>query len=139
MPATYNPTTTSAMTEPDSLFEKLGGESGVRKLVDHFYDQMDALDEAREVRDLHPADLTDSRQKFFEFLCGWTGGPQLYVAKHGHPRLRARHMPFAIGDREAAQWMRCMVLALDETVDDQATRTFLADSFLRVAAHMRNQ
>lgn len=122
-----------------SLYEDVGEAEGVRALVDRFYDLMDELDEAAEVRALHPTDLTTSRQKFTEFLSGWMGGPQLYVAKYGHPRLRARHMPFPIATQARDQWMLCMTQALDELVVDEKTRTSLMSSFARVADHMRNQ
>ena len=70
-------------------YERLGGEQGVRDLVDRFYDLMDTLPEAKQIRDLHPADLTESRDKLFKFLSGWLGGPSLYINEYGHPRLRA--------------------------------------------------
>jgi len=122
-----------------SLYELVGGSDGVRALVDRFYDLMDALPEAYEVRSQHPDDLTESRQKLFEFLSGWLGGPGLYVAKHGHPRLRARHMPFAISARERDQWLLCMRRAVNELVEHPQTRAHLVDAFGRVADHMRNR
>jgi hemoglobin len=67
------------------------------------------------------------------------GGPQLYVAKHGHPMLRRRHLPFPIGDAERDQWMHCMKLALDEVVEDDTLRNELHQAFFKVADHMRNQ
>src|SRR5687768_1508105 len=98
----------------NSLYDLLGGESGVRTLVDRFYDLMDTLPEAAAVRALHPADLTDSRAKLFKFLSGWLGGPPLYVQEYGHPMLRARHLPFPIGEPERNAWMLCMTQALTE-------------------------
>ena len=88
-----------------SFFEQLGGATVIRKLVDDFYDYMSELPEAKVVRELHPADLAESRQKLYEFLTGWSGGPPLYTSKYGHPRLRMRHMPFAIGEAERDQWL----------------------------------
>ncbi len=122
----------------NDIYERVGGAGGVRRLVDRFYDEMDAAPEARPIRDLHPADLTSSREKLFEFLSGWMGGPQLYVEKYGHPRLRARHLPFPIADAEAEQWMACMSVAIHEVVADEEARRFLLPSFAKVAAHMRN-
>jgi len=89
-------------------YEGLGGADALRRLVDRFYDLMDELPETYGLRQLHPADLTGSRQSLFEFLSGWFGGPSLYIEKKGHPRLRMRHMPFAIGPAERDQWMLCM-------------------------------
>ena len=88
---------------------------------------------------MHPEDLTESRQKLFEFLCGWLGGPQLYVQKHGHPRLRMRHMAFAIGEPERDQWLGCMAFAMDELEVEGELRAFLDAPFAHVAAFMRNQ
>ena len=120
-------------------FEPLGGEAGVRTLVDRFYDLMDSLEETRVIRALHPADLSESREKLFLFLCGWLGGPQLYIERYGHPRLRARHMPFPIGDSERDQWLMCMDRALDEQVGDERLRAQLKSAFEQTANHMRNQ
>ena len=124
---------------PSSPFESLGGEAGVRALVDRFYDLMDSLPEVKVIRDLHPADLSESREKFFLFLCGWLGGPQLYVQRYGHPRLRARHMPFPIGDSERDQWLLCMKQTLEEQIDDERLRSQLMSAFTQTANHMRNQ
>lgn len=124
---------------PPSYYERIGGEAKVRALVDRFYDLMDELPEATEVREMHAKSLKASRQKLFEFLSGWMGGPSLYVERRGHPRLRMRHMPFSIGTKARDQWLMCMDQALDEVVDDEATREELRDSFVRIADHMRNR
>jgi hemoglobin len=120
-------------------YERIGGEAQVQTLVDRFYDLMDELPEAYGIRKLHPADLGSSRQKLFDFLCGWMGGPQLYIQKHGHPMLRRRHLPFPIGDQERDEWLTCMRLALDEVVADEKLRQELYAAFVKVADHMRNQ
>ena len=100
-----------------SFYELLGGESGgkekLRQLVETFYDIMDTDPKAATIRKLHPPDLTSSREKIFMFLTGWTGGPQLYIERYGHPRLRQRHMPFSIGEAERDQWMYCMISAMN--------------------------
>jgi hemoglobin len=127
------------VSEPATPFERLGGEAGVRRLVDRFYDLMDELDEARDIRLMHPEDLTESRDKLWMFLCGFLGGPPLYVQRHGHPRLRARHLPFPIGEIARDQWLRCMDRALEEQVDDSLLRMQLSQTFHRVADHMRNR
>ena len=125
--------------ERNELFPRIGGEPGVRRLVDRFYDLMDALPEARELRAIHPPVLDGSRDKLHWFLVGWLGGPPLFVERFGHPRLRARHLPFAIGARERDQWLLCMARAVDETVADAELRAFLAPSLAQLADHMRNQ
>ena len=84
-------------------YEKLGGEQGVLQLVKYFYDEMDGSEDLKELRATHSEDLTETREKLFLFLSGWLGGPSLYIEKHGHPRLRARHLPFKIGIIERDQ------------------------------------
>lgn len=122
-----------------SLYERLGGETGLRRLVDRFYALMDTLPDAQGIRALHPQDLTGSREKLFKFLSGWLGGPPLYIEEYGHPRLRARHLPFAIGEAERDQWMQCMNRALDEIDLDQISRQHLSQSLWQTADHMRNK
>jgi len=126
------------MTEQYTSYELLGGESAVHELVDRFYDLMDEKEEVKIVRNLHAKSLRISREKLFLFLSGWLGGPDLYVEKYGHPMLRRRHLPFAIGDVERDQWMLCMNQALDEQTKEPL-RQQLKDAFMNVANHMRNQ
>lgn len=128
------------MTEFEtSLYELLGGEQGVRSLVDRFYDIMDSAPEAEKIRSFHAKNLKQSREKLFMFLSGWSGGPQLYIEKFGHPRLRMRHMPFAIGSLERDQWLWCMNKALDESGLDPRVVAYLKNHFSGAADFMRNQ
>ncbi len=120
-------------------YEALGGELIVRHLVDRFYDLMDTLPEAKGIRDLHPERLSGSREKLFMFLSGWLGGPQLYVERFGHPRLRARHLPFAIGEAERDQWLMCMKICVEELEVEQKWRDFLMEKFNGLADFMRNK
>lgn len=122
-----------------SHYQRIGGEESVRDLVMRFYQLMDELPEAYGIRKLHAEDLQSAREKLFKFLSGWMGGPQLFVEQYGHPMLRRRHLPFAIGDSERVQWMLCMNQALSEVVSDTALRQELSDTFAKVAYHMRNQ
>lgn len=121
-----------------TLYEQLGGAEGVRALVDRFYELMDQLPEAKGIRDLHPADLTGSADKLYKFLSGFLGGPPLYANEFGHPRLRARHLPFPIGVSERDQWVLCMETALQELVASDTLRATLVSYFQRTADHMRN-
>jgi hemoglobin len=107
--------------------------------VGHFYDVMDEAEVAAGIRAMHPPDLTSSREKLFLFLVGWTGGPPLYVERYGHPMLRARHLPFPIGQSEAEAWVWCMDQALDEHEMPDELREYLRERFRAVAGHMRNR
>ena len=120
-------------------FERLGGETGVRALVDRFYDLMDLEPGFAGLRGLHPDTLDGSRDKLHWFLCGWLGGPQHYTERFGHPMLRARHMPFPIAIRERDQWLACMDQAMGETAVPEGLRERLRRSFFQTADWMRNQ
>lgn len=129
------------MTQPPQAtpYEMIGGEAAVRALVCRFYELMDTLPEAWDIRRLHPTDLAGSEDKLFMFLSGWLGGPQLYVERHGHPRLRARHLPFPIDRRARDQWLLCMRQAMDEQIADPALRAGLERALSDLADHMRNR
>jgi hemoglobin len=120
-------------------FSRIGGEPGVRRLVRRFYELMDTLPEAYGIRKLHQADLTSAEEKLFMFLCGWLGGPQLFVQNVGEPRLRARHLPFPIASDEAEQWMLCMRQAMAENIADEALRARLDKALTDLAYHIRNR
>jgi hemoglobin len=128
------PLTTTAITP----YEALGGGAAVWQLVTRFYALMDELPEAHHVRKMHPESLQGSAQSLFEFLSGWFGGPSLYIARKGHPRLRMRHNPYAIDTAARDGWMLCMSQALSEQVSDLAFRQHLLATFAQMADHMVN-
>ena len=123
----------------ETPFVWIGGEDRVLALAERFYDLMDLEPGYAQLRAVHGSDLVNARQRLFWFLCGWLGGPQHYTERFGHPRLRARHMPFAIGITERDQWLACMDQAMDETGVDTALRKRLNESFFKTADWMRNQ
>ena len=128
-------TTTPVLTP----YQRLGGDAPLRQLVERFYDIMLAEPAVETIRAMHDADTTLIREKLFDFLSGWLGGPQRYIEKHGHPRLRARHASFAIGARERDQWMLCMSRALDEVPMPAELRGQLEQAFLQTADFLRNR
>lgn len=123
----------------ETHYQRIGGEDIIRCLVDRFYDLMNEDPDYYGIRKLHARDLTEARNKLFMFLSGWTGGPQLYMEKFGHPRLRQRHLPFAIGESERDQWMGCMRRAMDEVGVDEQLRQELTAAFWKTADSMRNK
>lgn len=122
-----------------NAYEFLGQEAGIRRLVDRFYALMDSLPVAATIRAMHPADLEESADKLALFLVERFGGPPVYSRQRGHPRLRARHMPFAVDAAAAEAWMVCMRQALEEQVVPGPERDELVGFFAHVADHMRNR
>lgn len=123
-------------------FDALGGEEKVKALVEDFYDAMSEHEPT--LARLHPCDEQGrvdrgSRDRFALFLIGWLGGPQHYMERHGHPRLRMRHarVPVDLAMRDA--WMRAMVTALDKQKVEGELRRFLEEKLADVANFLRNQ
>lgn len=120
-------------------YERLGGEVRLRSLVERFYALMDSEPEYYGIRKLHPANLAGSTDKLFMFLSGWLGGPSLYTERFGHPRLRARHLPFPIGSDERDQWLACMRQAMEAERAAPDLRDALLEAFAGTADWMRNR
>lgn len=121
------------------MFDILGGEPGIRALVDRFYDVMDVDSDLKLLRDVHGSSLTQARDKLFWYLCGYFGGPQHYIERFGHPRLRARHLPFSIGIAERDQWLLCMARAMKELEYPEPLMDRMLEIFFGVADWMRNR
>jgi hemoglobin len=121
-----------------TMFERVGGLVIIDRLVEVFYERMDTLEEAKTIRAMHAPNLDDTKQLLKRYLTEWTGGPKLYSPEKGHPRLRQRHMSFAIGNAEKDAWLLCMRGALEASVEDVTARDELYDMFAKLAAWMRN-
>ena len=128
---------------PQTLYDLLGGEPEathkIREIVEAFYDVMDSDEKAKTIRLMHPEDLTSSREKLFMFLSGWTGGPQLYIERYGHPFLRRRHLPFKIGEVESDQWIYCMTKGMLNLKMEEKKIKALLNALYPIADFMRNQ
>jgi hemoglobin len=130
-----------APSASDTPFIRLGGEAAVRAIVERFYDGMERLEP--ELASLHDRDAEGrvsraARDRFALFLMGWLGGPQDYVARHGHPRLRMRHAHVRVDVAMRDAWLRCMSAALDESGVEPGVRAFLEARFAEVADFLRN-
>lgn len=138
MSDTASPTPNDSAAPAVTPFEQLGGEPGVRALVDRFYDLMDLEPSLARLRAVHGHSLDEARDKLFWFLCGWLGGPNHFIERFGHPRLRARHLPFKIGIVERDQWLACMYQAMQEQAVPDPLRERLEKSLFETADWMRN-
>ncbi len=125
--------------ETVTLYEAIGGDATVRALTRRFYELMDTLPEAARCRAIHPADLSGSEAKFYDYLTGYLGGPPVYVEKHGHPMLRRRHFVAPIGPAERDEWLLCFRRAMEETIENVKLREIIWAPVERLAFHMQNQ
>lgn len=123
---------------PDNTpYDALGGDQRVRALSDAFYRIM--ADRYPDLRALHPGDTLDLHaDRLYEFLSGWLGGPQLFIQRHGHPRLRMRHAHVPISADMVDQWLACMDEALDELSITGDLRSFLQTRLAHTARFMQN-
>jgi hemoglobin len=121
--------------EHTTLYSQIGGAPVIRRLVEAFYSRVKV---DPDIGPLFPADITPVMEKQYMFLTQFFGGPGLYNEVHGHPMLRARHMPFAVNERRARAWLACMQAALDEVglQDDVREQVWQRLSF--TAQHMIN-
>ncbi len=126
------------MTEQTTMYHWIGGEEGVRKLVNKFYDIMDSSDDAKVVRAMHKEDLSVIREGLFEYLSGWLGGPPLFVAKHGSPCITKQHKSFKIDQKASDAWMNCMQQAMEEVEIEEKYREMLKPAFQRICDSLLN-
>lgn len=120
-----------------TIYERMGGQDAVARIVSAFYRIMQEDPEMARLLAVHP-DLPRAQERLLDYLTGWTGGPPVYVRKHGHPRLRARHLHVPIDLEMVGMWMSCMERALAAEVADDEVREVLHTNLAGLAAHMRN-
>jgi hemoglobin len=124
------------MNQQPSIYELAGGDAPFRRLIDAFYARV-----AHEplLRPLYPADLTASKEHLFLFVTQYFGASPRYNALRGHPRLRMRHAPFAIGQAERDAWVRHMLAAVEAAGFAEPIRGALIEYFERAATFLINQ
>ncbi len=128
-----------AYGDGDTSYQTAGEQAGVRALVDAFYDAMESLPEARTIRDMHPQDLTESRDKLARFLCGWLGGPKLFSEKYGPIRIPVAHRHLAIGPSERDAWLLCMQVAAEQQPWPDDFKQYLLEQLYVPAERSRNR
>jgi hemoglobin len=131
------------MTKPygfrDASFQAAGGEEGLRRLVDKFYEEMDRLPEAKVIREMHAPDLEEVKDKLARFLCGWLGGPRLFQEKYGPISIPMVHLPFPIGPAERDAWLLCMQKAVDVQPYEPGFKAYLMAQLAIPAERVRNR
>jgi hemoglobin len=135
-------TTTDTTAEPTverTPYDMIGGATTVRRIVDRFYDIMDTDPAAAGIRSMHANDLSPMRERLFEFLSGWLGGPPLYFQRPDHKCIVSAHRPFAIGEKERDEWMMCIRRAMEDCSVPDEVRTLLDKPFLRMCEAFRNR
>lgn len=125
-------------THVDTPYQAIGGEKTVYALANRFYDVMENDPLAHDLLNIHPMPLNKIRHTFFLYLSMWLGGPNLYEKERGHPRLRARHLPFSVTPELKDQWMYCMRKAMREVVDPPKLADQLLAALDQLALHMVN-
>jgi hemoglobin len=126
-------------TDRATPYEQLGGAAPLRRIVERFYDAMDADPRAADIRAMHASNLAPMKEKLFEFLSGWLGGPPLYFQRPDAKCMGSAHAEFAIGERERDQWMLCMREALAAEPMPDELRALLDGALTRMADFMRNR
>lgn len=124
--------------QENTLYVLIGGETGTRNLAEAFYNEMQSNIHLQELLAIHKQPMDNIRQKFFEFLSGWLGGPGLFEEKYGHPQLRARHMPFKVTKKQSDLWMLCMNNAMRKVIKNDEVEQQLRQAFSQLATHMIN-
>lgn len=129
------------MTRPygveDASFQAAGGQVGIGKLVDRFYEVMDELPEAETIRAMHPDDLVVARDKLTLFLCGWLGGEKLFSKKYGPIMIPRAHAHLEIAEAERDAWLACMKIAVDEQDYARDFKTYLIEQLYVPAERCR--
>jgi len=131
-------TATQAENKQGTMYDWIGGEEGVRRLVERFYELMDQEAQAKTVRAMHKEDLSDIRAGLFDYLSGWLGGPPLFIMKHGSPCISSQHKPFKIDQQAADAWMHCMNKAMIDVDIEEKYREMLTPAFQRMCDTLLN-
>ena len=125
------------MSDEVSLYQEVGGSDFFVELVNKFYEGV-VNDEI--IISLYPDrnDLEVAKERLSLFLMQYWGGPTTYSDERGHPRLRQRHFPFAIGERERDHWLMHMQSAIDAMPASDSVRTRLSEYMSNAAQHLVN-
>lgn len=124
-----------------SLYDLIGGEEGIKKLVNMFYDIVETNPEGHKLHLLHLRGngIAHSRVEQFNFLSGFLGGPKLYVEKHGHSNVRSMHEHVEINSEAKEIWLKCMSMAIDNVGIAPTIKDKLMSNFTVIAERLVNR
>lgn len=123
---------------PQTPYQILG-KDGIRRLADAFYDVMDERPQAATIRAMHAENMDLIKDKLYEYLTGWMGGPPIYAAKTGTVCLTDPHKPYPIGPDERDQWLDCMHEALERINASEELKKMLEQPLFQIADTIRNR
>ncbi|MBT8079718.1 MAG: group II truncated hemoglobin [Gammaproteobacteria bacterium] len=123
----------------DASFRAAGGETGLRALVDNFFDRMGSDPRFKTIYDMHPDDLDVSRDKLARFLCGWLGGPKLFSQKYGSISIPRAHQHLPITAVERDQWLACMRESVAEQAFPAEFKVYLMEALYVPAEGVRKR
>lgn len=123
------------MTVPGTLFEAIGGQESVDRIIKGLYER---IGKHPALIPIFPEDLTESARKQRLFLTQFLGGPPIYTEDRGHPMLRRRHLAFEINDERKQAWLECMNAALEEAQIEEPYRSVIFKRLTMTAQHMVN-
>lgn len=123
-----------------SLYDQIGGEAGVLRLVEVFYDLIETHPEGHKLHLLHLRGngVAHSRVEQFNFLSAFLGGPKLYIEKHGHSNVRTMHEHVEINQEAKDIWLKCMSMAIDDIGLEATIKQKLMVNFTVVADRLVN-
>jgi hemoglobin len=125
------------MIDQQTPYEILG-DDGIKQLARAFYDVMDELPQAADIRAMHAENMDHITRMLSAYLTGWMGGPPVYLALKGTVCLTDPHEPFRIGPKERDQWLLCMDAALEKVGASEDLKTMLKDPLYHIAETVRN-
>ena len=129
---------TNAMSERPLTPYEILGDDGIKQLVNAFYDVMDELPLAADIRAMHTENLDNVKRMLTAYMTGWMGGPPIYQAIKGTVCLTDPHEPYRIGPKERDQWLACMDEALQRVSASEELKDLLKEPLYRVADTVRN-
>jgi len=121
----------------DVSYKAAGELVGITQLVDDFYHYMETLPEAKKIRDMHPDDLTVSRDKLSCFLSGWLGGPKLFSQKYYSISIPKAHKHLSVSSKERDAWLLCMKKAADDQPYKASFKKYLLEQLYVPAERVR--